>query len=181
LRAPAGPRTRPTSEKVREAIFAIVGDLANTHVLDLFAGSGALGLEALSRGAAHATFVDSARAARDAIAANIATLGVAARASVIGADAVAFLAQLRPHADGADAAAPRDAGQWRLVLVDPPYASDLGARVLAALPVVRLAPDAVIVVEHDRRHAPPDAVGSLLRTDLRRYGDTMISLYRVVP
>ena len=165
LRTPAGPRTRPTSEKVREALFAIVGDVTGARVLDLFAGSGALGLEALSRGAAHATFVDSARAAAAAIRANVDALGVAARATMIVGDAVA--------------AAAREVGPWRLVLVDPPYASDLAARALAALPRAHLADGAVIAVEHDRRHAPPDAAGSLLRTDVRRYGDTMISLYEV--
>jgi 16S rRNA (guanine966-N2)-methyltransferase len=165
LRAPAGARTRPTSEKVREAIFAIVGDVGGGRALDLFAGSGALGLEALSRGAAHATFVDSGRAAIAAIRANVEALGVGERASIIGADAVV--------------AAAREPGPWRLVVIDPPYASDLAARALAALPAAQLADDVVIVVEHDRHHAPPDAVGSLLRTDQRRYGDTMISFYRM--
>jgi 16S rRNA (guanine966-N2)-methyltransferase len=166
LRAPAGTRTRPTSEKVREAVFAIVGDVAGARVLDLFAGSGALGLEALSRGAAHATFVDAGKPAIAAIRANIATLGVGDRATVIAGDALA-------------AAARAPEAPWRIVFVDPPYASALAARALAALAPEHLAPGAVIVIEHDRHNAPPDAVGSLLRTDQRRYGDTMISFYRL--
>jgi 16S rRNA (guanine966-N2)-methyltransferase len=169
LRAPAGTRTRPTSEKVREAIFAIVGDVAGAHVLDLFAGSGALGLEALSRGAARAVLVDSGKPALAAIRANVAALGVADRAEVVAGDAIVIAARHAP------------AAPWRLVFADPPYAADLGERVLAALPAAHLAADAVIVIEHDRRGVPPDAVGSLLRTDQRRYGDTMISFYRVQP
>jgi 16S rRNA (guanine966-N2)-methyltransferase len=167
LRAPAGAATRPTSEKVREAVFAILGPVDGAHVLDLFAGTGALGLEALSRGAAHATFVDSARPAVAAIRSNLRALGLADRATVIAGDAVAGAARQPP------------AAPWRLVFVDPPYRSDLAARAVAALPAAHLAPEAVIVIEHDRHNAPPDALGSLLRTDQRRYGDTLISFFGV--
>ena len=174
LRAPPGAATRPTSEKVREAVFAILGSagsdgspgsVAGAHVLDLFAGSGALGLEALSRGATHVTFVDSARAAVAAIRNNLRTLGVADRATVVAGDAVASAARHAP------------AAPWRLVFVDPPYRSDLAVRAVAALPPDHLAADAVVVIEHDRHNAPPDQVGSLLRTDQRRYGDTLISFF----
>ena len=169
LRAPPGHTTRPTSEKVREAIFAIIGDVTGAAVLDLFAGSGALGLEALSRGAAHATFVDAGKPALTALRGNLAALGVGAdRATVVTGDAVAAAARVRPA--GATA--------WRLVLVDPPYASDLAQRAVGALPAAHLADDAVVVIEHDHRHAPPDTIGSLLRTDQRRYGDTHVSFYR---
>jgi 16S rRNA (guanine966-N2)-methyltransferase len=171
LRAPSGAATRPTSEKVREAVFAILGSLgpggslAGAHVLDLFAGSGALGLEALSRGATHVTFVDSARAAVTAIRNNLRALGVADRATVVAADAVISAARLAPVVP------------WRLLFVDPPYRSDLAVRAVAALPPDHLAADAVVVIEHDRHNAPPDQVGSLLRTDQRRYGDTLISFF----
>lgn len=165
MRAPGGAATRPTSEKVREAVFDILGPIAGAHVLDLFAGSGALGLEALSRGAAHATFVDSARSAQAAIRGNLRALGLADRATVIAGDAVVWAARCVP------------AAPFRLVFVDPPYRSDLAARAVAALPPGRLAADAVIVIEHDRRNPPPDPLGSLLRTDQRRYGDTLISFF----
>src|SRR6185295_2764378 len=92
LRAPAGAATRPTSEKVREALFDILGAVDDAHVLDLFAGTGALGMEALSRGAAHATFVDAARPAVAAIRGNLRALGLADRAQVIAGDAVATAA-----------------------------------------------------------------------------------------
>lgn len=168
LRAPAGSGTRPTSDKVREAIFAILdrlhGPLAGARVLDLFAGSGALGMEALSRGAGHATFVDAGKAALAAIRGNLANLGVADRATVVGADALAFLA--RP---------PQAA--WDLILIDPPYATDLAMRAVNSLAADHLAASATVAIEHDRRHIPPDALGSLLRTDQRRYGDTLVSFY----
>ena len=165
LRAPAGSDTRPTSEKVREAIFNILGPLEDgDRVLDLFAGSGALGIEALSRGAARATFIDSRKAAIATIRANLRDLGIEDRADVIAGDAVAF------------AARPTEV-PWRLVFADPPYRSDLAARAVLAIPAACLAPDAMIVIEHDRRNAPPESLGSLLRTDHRRYGDTLVSFY----
>jgi 16S rRNA (guanine966-N2)-methyltransferase len=164
LRAPAGSDTRPTSEKVREAIFNILGSVEGDHVLDLFAGSGALGIEALSRGAARATFIDSRKTALAAIHANLGDLGLADRADVLAGDAVAC------------AARPTEI-PWRLVFADPPYRSDLAARAVLAIPAACLAPDAVIVIEHDRRNAPPEVLGSLLRTDHRRYGDTLVSFY----
>lgn len=164
LRAPSGAATRPTSEKVREAVFQILGSVEDAHLLDLFAGSGALGLEALSRGAAHVTFVDSGKLAIASIRENLRVLDLEARATVVVGDAVAVAR--RPTTT-----------PWRIVFIDPPYASDLATRAALALPAENLAPDAVIVIEHDRRNAPPDALGSLLRTDQRRYGDTHISFY----
>jgi 16S rRNA (guanine966-N2)-methyltransferase len=164
LRAPPGAATRPTSEKVREAMFNILGDVAGTQVLDMFAGSGALGIEALSRGAAHATFIDQAKPALAVVRANLRDLGLEDRATVLVGDAVALGARHVP------------ASPWQLVFVDPPYRSDLAVRAVQTL--AHLAPDAVIVVEHDRRNAPPENLGSLLRTDQRRYGDTLVSFYR---
>jgi len=166
LRAPSGAQTRPTSEKVREAVFQILGSIEGAHVLDLFAGSGALGIEALSRGAASVTFVDSGKLALAAIRGNLADLALGDRATVLATDAIA-------------AARKPTTTPWRLVFVDPPYASDLATRAVLAMPTASLAPDAVIVIEHDRRNAPPEALGSLLRTDQRRYGDTLISFYEV--
>jgi len=168
LRAPKGAATRPTSEKVREAVFQILAgkvEVAGAQVLDLFAGSGAIGIEALSRGAAHVTFVDSAGGAVAAIRSNLATLGLAEHATVLVGDAVALAARHVPPAP------------WQLVLVDPPYASELATRAVLALPRTSLAPEPVIVIEHDRRNAPPESLGSLLRTDQRRYGDTLVSFY----
>ena len=172
LRAPVGAATRPTSEKVREAIFGILnrlgGPMGDARVLDLFAGSGALGIEALSRGAVHATFVDFGKAPLGVIRGNLRELGLEARATVLGSDAVAAAARL--VSPGFD-----------FVFIDPPYASDLGKRASLALPLESLAPEATIIIEHDRRHAPPETLGSLVRIDERRYGDTLVSFYQRGP
>jgi 16S rRNA (guanine(966)-N(2))-methyltransferase RsmD len=148
---------------VREALFSILGGaVEGARVLDLFAGSGALGLEALSRGASEAMFVDSAAAAIAAIRRNLSTLGV--EAEVRRQDALGYLRS-----------ASRDARQYDLVFLDPPYrhASVLGRELSAALGPV-LAPAARVVAESDRR-APLELDMPLL--DERRYGDTLIRIH----
>jgi 16S rRNA (guanine966-N2)-methyltransferase len=163
LVAPPGAATRPTSDRVREALFSILGPrVRDAAVLDLFAGSGALGLEALSRGAAGVTFVDSAPAALRALRGNLDALG--AEAEVVRADAVKWLRT-----------ASGSGRQYSLVFLDPPYrrAEALGAALSDALPAV-LAPDAVVVSESDRR-APLEL--TIPTTDERRYGDTLIRFH----
>lgn len=186
LRAPHGAATRPTSEKVREAIFNILGPVEGAYVLDLFAGSGALGIEALSRGAAHVTFVDAGKPALTAIRGNLRELGLEGRSTVLAMDAIAA-AQRPPPAPPPQPAQPAQPAQhpqpqpvlWSVVFIDPPYASDLAQRAALALPATSLQPGAQIVIEHDRRGIPPETLGSLIRTDQRRYGDTMISFFEV--
>ena len=164
LVAPRGRSTRPTSDRVREALFSILGaDLVEgAWVLDLFAGSGALGIEALSRGARHAAFVDSSPAAVAAIRRNLSVLGV--EAELRRQDALAYLRS-----------AFRDARQYDLVFLDPPYrhASVLGRELSTALGPV-LAAAARVVGESDRR-APLELDLPLL--DERRYGDTLIRIH----
>ena len=162
IAAPRRAGTRPTQDKVREALFSVLGPVDGLRVLDLYAGSGALGIEALSRGAKDATFVDSAPAAIRAVKANLAALG--ARAEVRRADARRFLGS-----------ASADARYYDLVLLDPPYrlAGALGDALTAALPAV-LAPGAVVVAESDRR---TPLVLDLPLLDERRYGDTLIRIY----
>jgi 16S rRNA (guanine(966)-N(2))-methyltransferase RsmD len=163
LKAPPGDATRPTSDRVREALFSILGvRIADARVLDLFAGSGALGIEALSRGALSATFVDDAPSAIKAIKANLAGLRITA--SVQRADALRFLA----HAS-------RSGAQYDLIFLDPPYrqAERLARPLSEALPAV-LAPGAVAVAESDRR--APLALELPLH-DERRYGDTLIRIH----
>jgi 16S rRNA (guanine966-N2)-methyltransferase len=164
LLAPRGQATRPTSDRVREALFSILGpdSVSDARVLDLFAGSGALGIEALSRGAAEAVLVDSSAAAAAAIRRNLAALG--ADAEVRRQDALAYLR-----------GASRDARQYDLVFLDPPYrrASALGSELSASLGPV-LAPAARVVAESDRR-APLELALTLL--DERRYGDTLIRIH----
>jgi 16S rRNA (guanine966-N2)-methyltransferase len=163
LQAPPGDATRPTSDRVREALFSVLAPrIEGARVLDLFAGSGALGVEALSRGAAEATFVDSAPGAIRTIRANLAALG--GEAEIRRTDARRFLG-----------AASRAARQYDLVFLDPPYrlAGRLGSELTAALPAV-LAPGAAVVAESDRR-APLELGLPLL--DERRYGDTLIRIH----
>ena len=162
LAAPRGGRTRPTADRVREALFSMLGPVGDARVLDLFAGSGALGLEALSRGAAEATFVDSSSAAVRAVRTNLEALG--AGAEVRRVDARAFLRNAR--------AAGR---QYDLVFLDPPYrrAAELGRELSEALPAV-LAPGARVVSESDRRD-PLELAFPLV--DERRYGDTIIRIH----
>jgi 16S rRNA (guanine966-N2)-methyltransferase len=163
LRAPAGAGTRPTPDRVREALFSILGArLEGARVLDLYAGSGALGIEALSRGAASATFVDDAPAALRALQANLDSLHE--EAEVVRADAIRWLR-----------GAGQGARQYDLVLLDPPYrrAPVLGPALGAALPAV-LAGGALVVAESDRR--APLELGIPVIDD-RRYGDTRIRIH----
>ncbi len=156
LVAPAGTEVRPTGDRVREAVFNALGSMDALHgarVLDLFAGSGALGIEALSRGAAHATFVDSSRASLDAVRANLATCGVEDRATVVRAEALAW--------------ARSQTGAFDLALLDPPYDYDAWPELLDALDA------SVLVVESDRDIDPGEG-REVLRH--RRYGSTVVSI-----
>lgn len=162
LVTPRGDRTRPTSDRVREALFSILVSVEHARVLDLFAGSGALAIEALSRGAQTATLVDSSPAAVTAIRRNLTSLQL--EAEVRRQTALAFLG-------GAHAAA----RQYDLVFLDPPYrhVSALERKLSTALAPV-LAPDARVVTESDRRD-PLELDLEIL--DARRYGDTLIRIH----
>lgn len=157
--------TRPTSERVREALFSRLEHLDvvdGARVLDLYAGSGALGIEAASRGAQHVTLVDSARDAADACRRNVAALGLADRVQVVTEKAERFAARTPVAA-------------WDLVLVDPPY--DLSepdlADVLAGV-AGALSAHAVVVVERSSRTPEPTWPASLERLDRRAYGETVM-------
>ena len=169
LVAPAGTDVRPTTDRVREATFNALGSLDAVDgacVLDLFAGSGALGVEALSRGAAHATFVDRDRAARRSVETNVAAADVIDRAEVVAGDALRFLADAGSRGSAFD-----------LVLLDPPYAFDAWPELFAALdPLV--AADGVLVVESDRDILPP-TWAELVRA--KSYGSTVVALIRRTP
>jgi 16S rRNA (guanine966-N2)-methyltransferase len=162
LIAPKGRATRPTSDRVREALFSILGDVHDLRVLDLFAGSGALGIEALSRGAARATLVDTAAPAIAAINRNLEALSMEAEV-------------VRQPADRFLQAASRGARQYDLVFLDPPYrhASALGRELTSALTPI-LSDDARVVAESDRR-SPLGLELALI--DERRYGDTLIQIH----
>lgn len=156
---------RPTSDRVREALFARLGALDDCRVLDLYAGTGTLGIEALSRGAAHTTFIERSRAALAVLGRNLTALGLAEEGvvRVMRGDVATALRRLA-----------RDAEMFDRVFIDPPYESAEAVRALEALVAGGLlAPDAEVVVEASRRH-PVGPVPGLVRLDERRYGDTLI-------
>jgi 16S rRNA (guanine966-N2)-methyltransferase len=166
LHAPAGEGTRPTSDRVREALFSALGPLDGERVLDLFAGSGALAIEALSRGAGSAVLVERDARAVAVIRRNLEELG-------LGADAAAVRRRdaLRALRDA------REAGEsYDLVFIDPPYrlAAGLGPELAATLAPV-LGPGARVVGESDRRMALE--LPGLTTTFERRYGDTLLRIH----
>jgi 16S rRNA (guanine966-N2)-methyltransferase len=170
LSAPPGRATRPTSDRVREAIFAILGPVEGLDALDLFAGSGALGFEALSRGAATALFVDRSARAVDAIRANAAALGVGRRCRIVRRDWRAALA--------AERAAGRRFG---LCLCDPPYSllPRIEGAIGAALSPL-MTPGGTVVIEHPSGGQAPEPAGLDIASRIdRTYGDTAVSVLRL--
>jgi 16S rRNA (guanine966-N2)-methyltransferase len=157
IAAPSGERTRPTTDRVREAwMSALQHDLPGAQVLDLFAGSGALGLEALSRGAAHVTFVELASGPLRILQANVEKLGAAAETEVVRKDALRFLETI-------------ENGTFDVAFADPPYDGGEAARLVARFNDAPFA--RILTLEHrasERLTVPPGA-----RT--RRYGDTAIT------
>lgn len=160
-----GAHLRPTPDRVRESLFSMLTHLdavENARVLDLFAGTGALGVEALSRGAAHVTFVETGRAGQGLIRRNIATLDLSAQTRLIGRDATRL--------------PPNDGAPFDLVFLDPPYGQGLGAKALNAAVQGRWLTDgALIVWEENAPIPPPD--GFALQ-DRRKYGDSHVTLLR---
>jgi 16S rRNA (guanine966-N2)-methyltransferase len=165
LKAPPGRGTRPTSDRVREALFSMLGELDERRVLDLFAGTGALGIEALSRGAARAVFVERDQTASRILRANLKDLGIdPERYELRRVEALVALRTARERGEFYD-----------LVFIDPPYADAvaLGPKLSALLPPL-LAPGARIVTESDRRG--PLGLDAPIATE-RRYGDTSITIH----
>jgi 16S rRNA (guanine(966)-N(2))-methyltransferase RsmD len=163
LAAPRGQSTRPTSDKVRGAVFNLLGQFFDGgEVLDLYAGTGALALEALSRGCARAVCVEADRGAAAILERNAAECGFGARVELVRAPVAAALGRL-------------PAGRFDLVFIDPPYA-DGPEEALAAVARL-LRGGARVVAEHDARRPPPERIGGLALADRRRYGGTGVSIY----
>jgi 16S rRNA (guanine(966)-N(2))-methyltransferase RsmD len=163
LTAPRGARTRPTSDKVRGAVFNLLGQFfEGGAVLDLYAGTGALALEALSRGCARATCVEQDRAAAEVISRNAAACGFGDRVEVLRGRVDEVLGRVRP-------------ASYQLAFVDPPY--EEGPEGALGLLAEIIAPGGRAVAEHDARRPPPDRVGALALLDRRSYGGTGISIY----
>jgi len=164
LRAPPEVGVRPTSDRVREALFGQLGALEDAHVLDLYAGTGALGIEALSRGASAAIFVERSPASLGVLKDNLERLGLRARSQIVRGDALAVVRRLG-----------RSAERFDLVLADPPYASDVSPELLTALLTAAIvAPRGTVVIESSRRHPVRPVPGWRVISE-RRYGDTLVT------
>jgi len=174
LLAPEGKGTRPTSDRVKEALFSILAPrLAEARVLDLFAGTGQLAIEALSRGSSDAVLVDSDRTAVDRIRRNLEHTRLGDRATILPSTVRVALERLA-----------REGRSFDIVLVDPPYAqaTALFRDVVRLLAEGRLlAPDALVVLEHDAKHPSEDRVINLQRVRSCMYGNTMLTFYTGLP
>ncbi len=169
LRVPRGLRVRPTGARLRTSLFSILGErVGGARVADLFAGSGAFGIEALSRGAAFCCFVEALPVAVQAIRANLEATRLAERAAVIRGDAFRTLDRLA------------ECGPFDLVFLDPPYRYfTRPGRLLELLEALGgssyLADEGLVVVQHDKRTTLPERVRVLSRCDLRNYGNTSVT------
>lgn len=171
LFSPHGSRIRPTSDRVKEAVFSIISAVAGTFpacsVLDIFAGTGNLGIEALSRGAERAVFVDNHRDSIDLVKKNLQLTGFLDRSTVVFRDAVAALKTLEDTGN-----------QFGLVFIDPPYYKDLQEKVLEFLSTSNLLDnDSLVIVEHSSKETIRKNFGPLQEFDGRNYGDTAVAFY----
>jgi len=171
IKPPAHKGLRPTSDKVREALFSILADsVPEASFLELFAGTGAVGIEALSRGAARAVFVDLSVKASRLIRENLDTTGYRERAAVVTKDVPAFLKN--------DATV---MGPFDIVFLDPPYHEEAGPKALAFLGEDAadgfLAEGSLVVYEYFKKHQTPGEVGRLVKKKDYFYGDTAVSVY----
>jgi 16S rRNA (guanine966-N2)-methyltransferase len=174
LRSLPGLEIRPTSDRLRETLFNVLcsgnpAALADTTLVDLYAGTGAVGIEALSRGARMVHFVESSKAAADLIAANLKSLGIAGGFRVVRSEAVRALPQLDTLGSPAD-----------FVFLDPPYSlQEEYAKTLAALAQSKLLGErSVVIAEHEKRFDPGEAFGVLQRYRKLVQGDAALSFYR---
>ena len=163
LRVPRGDKVRPSTDRVRESLFAILGPLDGSQVLDLYAGSGALGIEALSRGATQVVFVERAGGALGILRRNLAELALRDRSRVLRADARSAVRTLGRRGE-----------RFELILMDPPYASGEAEKAMTAVVEAGiLCAGGTLVLESSRRHLPGEIAG-LERLDARRHGDTVL-------
>lgn len=167
---PTSRHIRPTADRVRETLFNVLGQwLEGQSVLDLYAGTGALGLEALSRGAGRAVLVDSDREALALCRQNTDALGFSAQVEILAQPVARAVEQLGKRGT-----------PFELIFADPPYAARVVETVVEQVAKAGLlAPGGMLVVEHDKREAAPEFHEGLARVDQRRFGDTLASFYRI--
>lgn len=170
LKPPQAAGVRPTSDRVKEALFSILGDrTVGARFLDLCAGTGAIGIEALSRGAQSATFIEPDRASLRVLRANLEECGTAGGATVVPSTAEAFLRR-----------APRTGAAYDIIFADPPYHENSGSALLRSLDRAGIMTrDSTVILEHFSKATIPSEVGCLRRARQYRYGDTTLSVFTV--
>jgi 16S rRNA (guanine(966)-N(2))-methyltransferase RsmD len=167
---PKGVEIRPTQDKVRQAIFNVLGNnLPGANVLELFAGSGAFGIEAISRGAKYVTFVDNNSICIKTIKKNLDSLGVEdARYELIWANALSVLSRLE-----------KDDNKYDLIFLDPPYYKNIARKCLSNIDAYDiLSPNSIVVVEHFKKDSLALDLSNLVLEKEKQYGDTLISIFR---
>lgn len=169
LKGPKGPGVRPTSDKVKESLFNILGhEVVGARILDLFSGTGAISLEAVSRGAEFALMVDSGRESLSLARDNASAVGFAHSVRI-----------MNQRIDARISARVRPFGPFHLIFADPPYAAVSPTELLQWVAPDLLSPGGTFIVEHDRRRDAPERLGGYVRTDQRKFGDTLVSFYAV--
>lgn len=166
LHAPKGVNTRPTHDRVKEALFSVLGNVVDFNVLDLYAGTGALGIEALSRGARHTCFVEQARIALESLQRNVSELSLTGQVTILARDVRLCAAELMSM------------GPFDLVFCDPPWQEmdAVVAQLSALAPQTWLSPEGTLVLEHSARWETRDIEG-LQANAQRRWGDTAVTLF----
>lgn len=166
LKVPAGPRVRPTSDKVKQALFNILGEkIVNAVFLDLYAGAGGIGIEALSRSASRVMFVDASRDSLIIIKQNIEQTGFGARAQAVLSKAEAFLK--------------KTSGPYDIVFLDPPYSEKMQPLLELIAGAGVLKPDSIVIAEHFKKQPSPESAGTLSLYREARYGDTVLAFYKI--
>ena len=173
LKQPVSPGLRPTSARVKEALFSIIADLVpNAQVLDLYAGTGALGLEALSRGAQEVVFVENQESSINVLRENIQDCSLTECYTIITEDVETFLT---------NPSSPYDTTTFDLVFADPPYEISNLESLLSKLDAAqRVTRNGVVVLEHFKKTSLPLQTGRLQQSRQSRYGDTMLSFYQLI-
>jgi 16S rRNA (guanine966-N2)-methyltransferase len=165
LKVPAGLRVRPTSDKVKQALFNILGQRTEGSLfLDLFAGAGGIGIEALSRGAARVTFVDASRDSWNVVKQNIEQTGFQDRAEAVLARAESFIK--------------KQMGQYDIVFLDPPYADAMQPLLELIAGAGILKSESIVIAEHFKKQPSPEQAGSLTLCRQAKYGDTVLAFYK---